>query len=157
MLERCISENCSQFKMGLHGLSHEKENTTQSPQHFETICTSCLWNRESASSIACLCTSVFMELLRYISPRCVPGIRRCFDSEHYQLRSAVRGELVVPPATKLTLGVPVLDMLVHLYGTRSRETFVTFPFLLASFNLNSKRSCTAKFIMFDCAFVVTSY
>ena len=34
--------NCSQFKMWLHGLSHENENTIQSPQHFETICTGCL-------------------------------------------------------------------------------------------------------------------
>ena len=37
----------------------------------------------------------------YIAEMC---IRRCFDSEHYQLRSVVRGELVVPLAKKVTLG-----------------------------------------------------
>ena len=37
----------------------------------------------------------------YIAEMC---IRRSFDSEHYQLRSAVRGELVVPLAKKVTLG-----------------------------------------------------
>ena len=31
-------------------------------------------------------------------------IRRSFNSEHYQLRSAVRGELVVPQRKKVTLG-----------------------------------------------------
>ena len=31
-------------------------------------------------------------------------IRRSFDREHYQLRCAVRGELVVPLAKKVTLG-----------------------------------------------------
>ena len=70
MLERFIFENCSPFKMSCTSFSHEKENTTQSPQHFKTICIGCLWNQESDSSCACLCTRVFMGLLRYISPRC---------------------------------------------------------------------------------------
>ena len=37
----------------------------------------------------------------YIIDMCV---KRTFDSEHYNLRSAVRGELVIPPARKATLG-----------------------------------------------------
>ena len=37
----------------------------------------------------------------YITDMCV---KRTFDSERYNLRSAVRGELVVPPARKATLG-----------------------------------------------------
>ena len=37
--EQCISENYSHFKIGLHGLSHENENMTKSPQHIESICT----------------------------------------------------------------------------------------------------------------------
>ena len=37
----------------------------------------------------------------YIAEMC---IRRPFDSEHYQLRSAVRGELILPLAKQVTLG-----------------------------------------------------
>ena len=37
----------------------------------------------------------------YITDMCV---KRSFESEHYNLRSAVRGELVVPLALKSTLG-----------------------------------------------------
>ena len=40
----------------------------------------------------------------YIADMCV---KRSFESEHYNLRSAVRGELVIPPlARKSTLGRP---------------------------------------------------
>ena len=34
----------------------------------------------------------------------VMRVKRAFESEHYNLRSAVRGELVVPLALKSTLG-----------------------------------------------------
>ena len=85
MLERCIFEKCNQFKMGLHGFSHKNENTIQSPQHFETICTGCLWNHKSASSSAYLCTNVFMGLLRYISPRRVSDALLTANTANFDL------------------------------------------------------------------------
>ena len=74
---------------GLHGLSRENENMTQPPQHFETICTGCLWNHESVSGSACLCIRVFMGLLRYISPRCVSNAHLTLNTTNFDLMFVV--------------------------------------------------------------------
>ena len=94
----------------------------------------------------------------YIADMC---IRRSFDSEHYQLRSAVLGELVVTLAKKVTLGRRSYRTLWNasiVMERASAQAFLTFLFLLASFGVNSKRSCIARFIIFDCrsAFVMAS-
>ena len=41
-------------------------------------------------------------------------IKRCCHSERYRLRSAVSGELVVPPKKKQLSGVEVSSTLAHL-------------------------------------------
>ena len=48
----------------------------------------------------------FYRGLHRMAPSCIADmcVKRSFESEHYNLRSAVRGELVVPLAGKSTLG-----------------------------------------------------
>ena len=59
-------------------------------------------------------------------------VQRCSDSERYQLRSAVRWELVVPPAEQLS-DIDVSSTLVHLDGIHSRIRFETLALHLISF------------------------
>ena len=53
----------------------------------------------------------------YIADMCV---KRSFESEHYNLRSAVRDELVLPLARKSTLGRP--SFLIQRSITLERTT-----------------------------------
>ena len=94
-----ISGNYSPFKMWPHGLLHEKENMTQLPQHILH------WLPVKSRIRFKLWTLVYKNLHGpapvYIAEMC---IKHLFNTENYQLRSAVRGELVVLLAKKVTLG-----------------------------------------------------
>ena len=89
----------------------------------------------------------------YIAEMC---IRRSFDTEHYQLRSAVRGELCCASSEKsnsMTSQVRYAGpSLWNALPQGIRDLSLSLP---AHFSLNSKRICIAKF---DCgsAFVMTS-
>ena len=98
MLERRISENCSQFKIGLHRLSHENEKTTKSPQH------------DLFALAACGISNPLQEVhdrVQVYSWHCSGIYRRDVYSTLFcqQTLSAsiVRSELVVPLAKKVTL------------------------------------------------------
>ena len=52
-------------------------------------------------------------------------MKRSFESEHYNSRSAIRGELVVQLARKCTLAVLALNIVVHYFGTPYRMTSET--------------------------------
>ena len=56
----------------------------------------------------------------YIADMCV---KRSFESEHYNLRSTVRGEFVVPLAGKTLSVVVALNTAVHHFGTHYRIKF----------------------------------
>ena len=55
----------------------------------------------------------------YIADMCV---KRSFESEHYNLRSAVRGELVVHQRGNQLSAVVALNIAVHHFGTHYRMT-----------------------------------
>ena len=102
MLKRSISENCSPFKMRLHGVVARKRKcdpitlTLRDDLHWLPVVSRIRFKQ---------CMLVYKSLHGtapvYIAEMC---IRRSFDRKHYQLWSAVHGELVVPIAKKVTLG-----------------------------------------------------